>query len=105
MCRGALEAAAIRVLRRRWLGEGVEREVVEKRLAEAEKVTQKMALVLFGDGARGGEVLTRLNKEKKEFADVLRAANEGAHGASIDMEPMELVNATERLAAWLVGQK
>ncbi|MBP6705615.1 MAG: AAA family ATPase, partial [Vicinamibacteria bacterium] len=105
LCRGALEAAAIRVLRRRWLGEGVEREVVEKRLAEAEKVTQKMALVLFGDGARGGEVLTRLNKEKKEFADVLRAANEGAHGASIDMEPMELVNATERLAAWLVGQK
>ena len=36
---------------------------------------------------------------------VLRAANEGAHGAAIDMEPMELVNATERFAGWLVNQK
>lgn len=105
LCRGALEAAATRVLRRRWLGEGVEREVVEKRLGEAEKVAQKLALVLFRDAAQSGDVLTRLNREKKEFADVLRAANEGAHGAAIDMEPVELVNATERLAAWLVGQK
>ena len=105
LCRGALEAAATRVLRRRWLGEGVGREEVEKRLEEAEKVTQKLALVLFGDAARSGEVLPRLQKEKKEYADVLRAANEGAHGASSDMEPMEMVNAAERLALWLVGQK
>jgi recombinational DNA repair ATPase RecF len=105
LCRGALEAAATRVLRRRWLGEGLEREVVEKRLSDAEKVAQKLALVLFADAAQSGQVLTRLNKEKKEFGDVLRAANEGAHGGSIDMEPMELVNATERLALWVVGQK
>ena len=105
LCRGALEAAATRVLRRRWLGEGLPREGVEKRLDDAEKVAQKLALVLFGDVARSGDVLARLNKEKKEFADVLRAANEGSHGVAIDMEPMELVNATERLALWLVAQK
>ena len=105
LCRGALEAAATRVLRRRWLGEGLEREVVEKRLTDAEKVAQKLALVLFSDAAQSGQVLARLNKEKKEFGDVLRAANEGAHGGAIEMEPMELVNATERLALWVVGQK
>lgn len=105
LCRGALEAAATRVLRRRWLTEGLGREEVEGRLEDAEKVAQKLALVLFGDVARSGEVLARLSKEKKEFADVLRAANEGAHGAAIEMESVEIVNATERLAQWLVGQK
>lgn len=105
LCRGALEAAATRVLRRRWLGEGVSREDVERRLEDAEKVTQKLALLLFGDPGRSGDVLTRLHKEKKEYADVLRAANEGAHGASSEMEPVEMVNAAERLALWLLGQK
>lgn len=105
LCRGALEAAATRVLRRRWLGEGIGRDEVEKRLEDAEKVAQKLALVLFGDAARSGDVLARLNKEKKEYADVLRAANEGAHGAASEMEPMEMVNAAERLALWVAGQK
>ena len=105
LCRGALEAAATRVLRRRWLAEGIEREVVEARLAEAEKVAQKLALVLFGDMTRNGEVLARLSREKTEFADVLRAVNEGAHGIASDMESKEMVNAAERLALWLVSQK
>jgi len=105
LCRGALEAAATRVLRRRWLGDGIGREDVEKRLEDAEKVAQKLALVLFSDAGRSGDVLARLNKERKEYADVLRAANEGAHGAASEMEPMEMVNAAEKLALWLVGQK
>ncbi len=105
LCRGALEAAATRVLRRRWLGDGVSREDVEHRLEDAEKVMQKLALLLFQDAARSGEVLTRLSREKKEYADVARAVDKGAHGVSSDMEPKEMVNATERLALWLAGQK
>jgi recombinational DNA repair ATPase RecF len=105
LCRGALEAAATRVLRRRWLGEGIGREDVEKRLEDAEKVAQKLALVLFSDAGRSGDVLARLNKERKDYADVLRAANEGAHGAASEMEPMEMVNAAEKLALWVVSQK
>ena len=61
--------------------------------------------MLFADASRNGEVPTRHHKEKKDYADVLRADNEGAHGASSDMEPMEMVNAAERLAFWLAGQK
>jgi recombinational DNA repair ATPase RecF len=105
LCRGAVEAAATRVLRRRWLGDGVSREEVESRLEDAEKVAHKLALVLFSDAARNGEVLARLNKERKEYADVLRAVNEGAHGAATGMESTELVNAAERLALWVLGQR
>ena len=52
LCRGALEAAATRVLRRRWLGGGLEREEVEKRLTDAEKVAQNYTKFCFAGERR-----------------------------------------------------
>lgn len=104
LCRGAVEAAALGVLRRRWLGAGKSRDEVEERLLRAEKLGQKLALVLFDNEGQSAEVLPRLNKEKKEFADAFRAVNEGAHGGGVE-DAEGLVKAAQRLAEWVRGQR
>lgn len=63
---------------------------------------QKLALALFDDAARTGEVLARINRSDRGWADAVRWANSGAHGAAdaaANLPPM--VGATERLASWL----
>ncbi|MEO8359015.1 MAG: AAA family ATPase [Vicinamibacteria bacterium] len=103
LCRGAVEAASMLVLRRRWLVAGKSRDEVEERLLRAEKLNQKLALVLFNDDTQTSEVMSRLNGVKREFADTVRTLNEGSHAGVED--PTGLVNATQRLAEWVRSQK
>ena len=102
-CRGAVEAAALLSLRRRWLSAGKSRDSVEERLLKAEKLNQKLALVLFDDENRTADVMATLSKTKREFADTCRALNEGAHGAVEDAT--DLVNNTQKLAEWVRAHK
>jgi energy-coupling factor transporter ATP-binding protein EcfA2 len=80
-CRMALEAACAAVVRRRRLGRGEPHAEVEELLAGA-TLKRLAALALFDDGNRGGDVMTRLNRDTPRAADAFRQCNEGAHGAT-----------------------
>lgn len=73
-------------------------------MLRAEKLNQKLALVLFDNEGQSAEVLPRLNKERNEFADAFRAVNEGAHGGAVE-DAEGLVRAAQRLAEWVRGQR
>ena len=99
---GRLSAACTDAFRRRRIGRGEPHAGTDELLIEARTLMQKLALALFDDAGRAGEVLARINRTDRGWADAVRWANRGAHGsgdAAIDLLPM--VIATERLAQWL----
>lgn len=79
-CRLALEAASVEAVRRRRIGRGEQHAVVEAMLEKATRLTTFVALVLFDDDSRGGDVLPRLQSEfGNQAASTFRAVNAGAH--------------------------
>ena len=101
-CRLAMEAACADAFRRRRIGRGEPHAGTDEMLNDARTLMPKLALVLFDDAGRTGEVLARINRADRGWADAVRWANRGAHGpadAAADLPPM--VSATERLARWL----
>jgi ABC-type hemin transport system ATPase subunit len=103
LCRQALEAACTEVIRRRRLTRGAAHEEVELALEQADRLTERMALALFDDMARGGDVLSRLNGYGRWAGDTFIWCNKGAHGnATLDAE--DLVKSTEHLAAKVRAQ-
>ena len=52
-------------------------------LLDTKRTKQLMALALFDDEARAGEVMGKLNGWDRRLADAYREINEGAHGAAI----------------------
>lgn len=101
-CRLAMEAACTDVVRRRRIGRGEPHADTDEVLNAARSLMAKLALALFDDAERTGEVLARINRSDRGWADAVRWANSGAHGAggaAADLPPM--VSATERLARWL----
>ena len=101
-CRLAMEAACADAFRRRRIGRGEPHAGTDEVLTEARTLMPKLALALFDDDGRTGEVLARINRSDRGWADAVRWANRGAHGsgaAAADLPPM--VSATERLARWL----
>jgi hypothetical protein len=61
LCRGAIEATCMDIVRARDLGAGMAHDAVERSLEKASHSLQDMvALALFGDARRGGEVVARL---------------------------------------------
>jgi len=101
-CRLAVEAACADAFRRRRIGRGESHAGTDEVLNDARTLMPKLALVLFDDAGRTGEVLARINRSDRGWADAVRWANRGAHGsgaAATDLPPM--VSATERLAQWL----
>ncbi|MGH4015686.1 MAG: hypothetical protein ACRDSL_17535 [Pseudonocardiaceae bacterium] len=101
-CRNALEAAAHAKVRAVRLGRGEQHTDVEDALARAETAHQKMALAVYDDPGRGGELMPYLDKRIGRWAaDTLRACKEGAHrGYSGDLRA--LVTNTERLIKQVV---
>jgi len=78
-CRAALEAACFAVVRRRRLSRGERHADVESSL-QGLTLAQTFALVLFDDGARAGDVLTRLNRDfGASLTDAYVATNKGTH--------------------------
>jgi recombinational DNA repair ATPase RecF len=102
LCRHALEAACMQTVRRRRLDRGDAHASVEEALQGAGKLTTLAALALFDDPGRAGDVLARLDKQRRSFADTFRACNEGVHGAA-SVPGLDLVRDTENLARWIQG--
>ncbi|MDP8932527.1 MAG: hypothetical protein M3O70_29250, partial [Actinomycetota bacterium] len=96
-CRMALEAACAEAVRRRRLQRGRPHAEVEQALLAAGKLNALVALALFDDPTRGGEVLTRLNTFGRWAGDVFQACNRGTH-AGYEGELGGLIRDAGRLA-------
>jgi hypothetical protein len=102
LCRLALEATCMEVVRRRRLTRGEAHAAVEKTLSEAGHLTRLAALVLFDDVERGDEVLEHLQREAGEpLADTFRRCEESSEIAPA--EAADLVRLASKLTAWLRG--
>jgi hypothetical protein len=102
-CRAALEAACMEVVRRRRLSRGELHDVVENLLTTNAKPHPLMALALFDDENRTGDVLARLNKTDRAFGDVLQACKAGSH-VEHDGDLGDLIARTDRLAGWILKE-
>jgi recombinational DNA repair ATPase RecF len=103
LCRLALEAACMEVVRRRRLSRGQPHAEVERALGDAEHLPRLMALALFDDVGRAGEVPARLQREGgPPAAETFRqCVDEGVDARAL--APVELVRQAGKLAAWLRG--
>ena len=96
LCRDAVEAACHEAVRRARLGRGDAHVTVEEAILAAGTVHEAVALALFDDVGRGGDVYPRLQRERRAAADALRAVKEGAHGGWSG-DPHALVQETRQL--------
>ena len=96
-CRSAVEATCHEVVRSRRLLRGEAHADVEDLLVKAGRIRNLMALALFDDVAKAGEVETRLASDRKAaHKATFRACLDGAHG-DFTGEPAALVSSTEAL--------
>lgn len=104
LCRMAIEAAFVSIIRRRHLQRGEPHHEVEQLIEGAHKLYDKATLALFDSPDRGSEVLTHLNNRfGSGAADVFVLANKGAHeGFSGDL--ISLMETARTLARGLEGQ-
>lgn len=101
-CRNAIEAACAEVIRKRRLSKGLSHAEVEQALERA-NTKQFAAMALFDDVQRTDDVLKRLNKERKDFADVFQQCQQGAHEDK-GVDTLALVKGVENLTKWLRAQ-
>jgi recombinational DNA repair ATPase RecF len=105
LCRFAVEAACMEAVRRRRLAKGENYAAVEQLLAEASHgLTKLVALTLFDDAERGGEVLAALRKAEPRFPDTFQTLNRGAHGIDGPVPTIDLARSAENLALWMRGR-
>jgi ABC-type lipoprotein export system ATPase subunit len=98
LCRNALEAACVDTTRRRLLLQGRLHAQVDDELEQAGKLLPRLALALFGDADRAGDVLADVNRRWGRTAgDCVQALQRGSH-RFVDDEPQLLVNETTRIA-------
>ncbi len=103
LCRLGLEAACMEVVRRRRLGRGEPHAAVERALGEAESLVPLLALALFDDAAREGDVVPRLEREAgKPLAGALAQVDAGTRDLKASAA-VELVRQSSQLAAWIRG--
>jgi len=105
LCRFAVEAACMEAVRRRRLAKGENYAAVEELLADASHgLTKLVALTLFDDADRGGDVLASLRKAEPTFPDTFQMLNRGAHGAEGPVPTIDLARSAENLALWMRGR-
>jgi recombinational DNA repair ATPase RecF len=105
LCRFAVEAACMEAVRRRRLAKGENYAAVEELLADASHgLTKLVALTLFDDADRGGDVLASLRKAEPTFPDTFQRLNRGAHGAEGPVPTIDLARSAENLALWMRGR-
>jgi ABC-type lipoprotein export system ATPase subunit len=97
-CRHAIEAGATSAVRRRRLERGDRHADVDAALENATTTLSKVALALFDDESRGGQVMSAVNNRFGGRAgDALKAANKGAH-ADVDGDLGDIVRDSGILA-------
>ena len=102
-CRSALEAAAANVVRRRAVENGTSLDQADEQLAEARTLKETLALVLFDDAGRHGDVANEVRKRHGASAAALIAElNRGSHGAVLDQPTLKrLPDSTRELISAL----
>jgi hypothetical protein len=100
LCRMAIEAACAEAVRRRRLARGDGHAAVEDALRALHGTRAWAAMALFDTTDRTDDVLSALNKEGREVADVFREVNKGAH-EGMTMEPKLVVRSVGKLSGWL----
>ena len=101
-CRLAMEAACTAVVRRRRIGRGEPHADTDEALNDARTLMHKLALALFDDSGRTGEVLRQISRADRAWADAVTWANRGTHGAvDVFLDVPSVVGSTERLTRWL----
>jgi hypothetical protein len=104
LCRLALEAACMEVVRRRRLSRGEPHAEVERALGDAGRLGRLLALALFDDGERAGDVLRHLEREAGPAgAATVRRCEEGPRDENDAPAGVETVRQASKLAAWLRG--
>ena len=97
MCRGALEAACVEVVRSRELDAGVPHALVEQRLEAAQTLHEMMALAMFGSASSGGEVVARVRTLGGQgCVQAFWDAKRGVHDP-VQSDLRQFVEDTERL--------
>ncbi|MFI0795876.1 hypothetical protein ACH4OY_24800 [Micromonospora rubida] len=97
LCRSAVEAACHQRAWRTRVARGVPHDEIEAAVASSRRLTTTMALAVFDDAERGGEVL---GWPGRRAGDAYRACREGMHGAYLADLP-GLVADTRALAGAL----
>ncbi len=96
-CRMALEAAAAEAATRRLRGQGKRFAEVEEELHRPTTLFMWLALALFGDPSRAGDVGAHLERQHPWAVNPARECNRGAHGGRLTGDPVEFVRQIQRL--------
>ena len=98
LCRHSLEAACLETTRRRRISAGERHLAIEQLWSDHTRLMPRLALALFDDPSRGGDVLTHVNNKFGHRAgDVVVACNKGVHeGGAANLD--DLVRDADRLA-------
>jgi hypothetical protein len=84
-CRSAVEAAAANIVRRRAAERGTRLDEADEQIEEARTLRETLALVLFGDAGRQGEVASEIKRRYGAgAAGLVSELNRGSHGAVLD---------------------
>jgi recombinational DNA repair ATPase RecF len=103
LCRLALEAACMEVVRRRRLSRGEPHAEVERALAQAGGLGRLIAFAAFDDAGRAAEVPARLDREAgPDLARAFRECDEEERALAADAA-VDLVRRAGKLAAWVRG--
>ena len=98
LCRQAIEAACLEAVRARRLSRGESHESIEALFEEHGKLLPRIALALFDDAARAGEVLRRVDQQiGKKQADAITECNRGSHEGFGGDDAKRFVRDVERL--------
>jgi predicted ATPase len=105
LCRQAIEAACIDAGWRKLLGAGLSHAECEEAFVAAAKLLPRIALALYGDAERAGDVYTTLkNMFGPSAADTARDCNEMAHrGAGPGVDLRNLIDRSKSLAEKLAA--
>lgn len=98
LCRQALEAACVEAVWRMRATNDIDREQTEQDLHKAQKLTDKLELLLGATEHDGDPLETVKQKFGETAADVVADCNRGAHGVALSMPLNTLINRTGSLA-------
>ena len=105
LCRQAIEAACLESGRRRLLQIGMGVDEYEEMWADAPRLLPRIAIALYGDADRAGDVYRTINNKFGLWAaDTARSCNEMAHsGAPEGTDLKGFINSAESLAKELAA--
>ena len=105
LCRQAIEAACLQSGQRRLLAAGTSHDECEQKWADAAKLLPRIAIALYGDADRAGDVYRTLNNRFGDWAtDTAKACNKLAHPSTPGATDLKhLIGQAESLAEKLAA--